>query len=61
MDLKGFFFFLKYGCLFARSNYWMNQIKNEEQIGLSAVTIENDTLCDLQMVSLFYFTFPREH
>lgn len=39
----------------------MNQIKNEEQIGLSAVTIENDTLCDLQMVSLFYFTFPREH
>lgn len=39
----------------------MNPIKNEGQIGLSAVTIEKDTHCDLQMISLFYFTFLREN
>lgn len=59
MDLKGFF--LKYGSLFIRSNYWMKPIKNEGQIGLSTVTIEKDTNCVLHMVSLFYLTFPKEH
>lgn len=39
----------------------MKPIKNEGQIGLSAVSMEKDTNCDLQMVSLFYLTFPKEH
>lgn len=34
----------------------MKSIKNEGQIWLSAVSMEKDTNCDLQMVSLFYLT-----